>query len=293
MADYHVPVLLNEVLEYLAVKPGEKYIDCTLGGGGHTAGILKAGGIVLAIDQDEEALRYAQGKLQFEISNFKLNLRKANFAHLKEIATEAGFIQVTGILMDLGVSSHQLETDYRGFSFNKDSKLDMRMDPVTQTVTAADLVNAGGEKELAHLFWKFGEERAARAIAKRIVEERKKKKIETTDELAKIILSARKRTVGDRTHPATRVFQALRIAVNSELDSLEAALPQAVELLKPGGKLAIISFHSLEDRIVKNFFKIHTDWLRIITDKPIEPTEEETERNPRARSGKLRVAEKI
>ncbi len=285
MSGYHIPVLLNEVLQALEIKPGEKYIDCTLGGGGHSKAILQAGGIVLGIDQDLEAIKNSEGT--------GIILRHGNFAHLKEIATEAGYTQVSGILMDLGVSSHQLETDYRGFSFNRDGMLDMRMDPATQTVTAADLINAGGEKELASLFWRFGEERAAKAIAKKIIEERRKKKVETTDELAKIILSVRKRTEGDRTHPATRVFQALRIAVNDELASLEAALPQAVELLRPGGKLGIISFHSLEDRIVKNFIREMggIGVIRGITKKPVEPTEE-VSRNPRARSGKLRVAEK-
>ena len=191
-----------------------------------------------------------------------------------------GFNPVNGILFDLGVSSHQLETDYRGFSFNKEAKLDMRMDPENQTVTAADLINAGSEKELANLFWKYGEERFSRPIAKEI----KKSKIETTNDLAEAILRVRRRGENDRTHPATRVFQALRIAVNDELASLEAALPQAVELLKPGGKLAVISFHSLEDRIVKNFMK---------KSELIRPGEEEIKNNPRARSGKLRVFQKI
>ncbi|MCL4397605.1 16S rRNA (cytosine(1402)-N(4))-methyltransferase RsmH [Patescibacteria group bacterium] len=295
MDEYHIPVLLNEVLEALEIKPGEKYIDCTLGGSGHTTGILKAGGKVLGIDQDSEAIENAKRNLGDWENRGELVLRQSNFAHLKEIAIEAGFSQVSGILMDLGVSSHQLETDYRGFSFNKDAKLDMRMDPATQTVTAADLINAGGEKELANLFWKFGEERFARQIAKIIVEERKNKRFETTDQLAKAILSVRGRSDRDRTHPATRVFQALRIAVNDELASLEAALPQAVKLLKPGGKLAIISFHSLEDRIVKNFIREMGDIgvMRDMTKTPTTPTKEEIDRNPRARSGKLRVAEKI
>lgn len=291
--NYHTPVLLTEALEYLEIEPGKKYIDCTLGGSGHTEGILAAGGTVLGIDQDPEAIENAKRNLGSWIEKGKLVLGHGNFAHLQEIATQAGFNQADGILMDLGVSSHQLETDYRGFSFNKGGKLDMRMDPATQTVTAADLVNAGGERELANLFWKFGEERVSRVIAKAIVESRKAGKIETTDQLAKIILSVRKRTAGDRTHPATRVFQALRIAVNSELESLEQALPQAVSLLIPGGKLAVISFHSLEDRIIKNFFKSGSEKLRILTDKPVEPTEAEIERNPRARSGKLRVAIKV
>lgn len=262
MNDYHIPVLLNEVIELLKVKKGGRYIDCTYGGGGHTRGIEAAGGIVLGIDQDPETHAPVHG----------------NFAHLKELALANGFDQVDGILMDLGVSSHQLETDYRGFSFNKVGNLDMRMDQQNQSVTALDLIKAGSEKELEKIFRDFGEENFAGPIAREI----KKSKIETTDDLAKVIL--RVRHTKDRTHPATRVFQALRIAVNDELNSLKQALPQAVELLKPRGRLAVISFHSLEDRIVKEFFNNKQ--------KPITPSEEEIKTNPRARSGKLRIYEK-
>lgn len=266
MNGYHIPVLLNEVVAALEIKPGEKYIDCTFGGGGHFRAIQEAGGIVLGIDQDPEAQAPIRG----------------NFAHLKEIADTAGFHPVSGILFDLGVSSHQLETDYRGFSFKRGglSKLDMRMDQTTG-LTAADLINAGSEKELANLFFKYGEERESRKIAKAIVSNRP---VETTNDLAEIILKVSHRGKFDRTHPATRVFQALRIAVNDELNSLETALPQALGLLKPGGKLAVISFHSLEDRIVKNFMK---------KSLLIRPTEQEIANNPKARSGKLRVMEKI
>ena len=264
---YHIPVLLREVLEALNVKPGKKYIDCTYGGGGHSRAIKEAGGIVLGIDQDLEA--HAQVH--------------ENFAHLKKIAEKAGFEKVAGILFDLGVSSHQLEADYRGFSFNKAGNLDMRMDQTNQTVTALDLIRAGSEKELAKIFKEFGEENFAGPIAREI----KKSKIETTDDLAKAIL--RVRHTKDRTHPATRVFQALRIAVNDEIASLEVALPQAVDLLESGGRLAVISFHSLEDRIVKNFMKDNKN-LKVITDKPIMASEKEVLENPRSRSGKLRIA---
>lgn len=287
---YHIPVLLKEALEALNVQPGEKYVDCTLGGGGHTDGILKAGGIVLGIDQDEEAIKHNQ---QLAVSSKRLVLRHGNFAHLKEIADMSGSDPVSGVLFDLGVSSHQLETDYRGFSFNQTGPLDMRMDSAGQTVTAADLVNAAGEKELANLFWKYGEEREARKIAREVVKQRGRNKIETTDELAKIILSVSRRGRNDRTHPATRVFQALRIAVNNELENLEQGLTQAVELLKPKGRLVVISFHSLEDRVVKDFMRMNANRLRIITNKPVKPTLTEIERNPRARSGKLRAGEKI
>lgn len=292
MDSYHIAVLLDEAIKSLNVRPAEKYIDCTFGGGGHTARILKTGGKVLAIDQDQEAIDSAQTNFPSEISKSQLILRKNNFAHLKTVAVEAGFEKVAGVLFDLGVSSHQLETDYRGFSFGKVGKLDMRMDPTIQTVTAADLVNAGGEKELAGLFWRLGQERESHKIAKAIVTARKTGPIRTTNQLADIILSVSHRGKADRTHPATRVFQALRIAVNDELESLKLALPQAVDLLKPGGRVAAISFHSLEDRIVKDFFKSN-NLVKVITDKPITPAPDEINLNPRARSGKLRIAEKI
>ncbi len=205
---------------------------------------------------------------------------------------EAGFSQVAGILFDLGVSTHQLDTDYRGFSFNKDAALDMRKDPDSQVVTAADLIAVASEKELARIIWEYGQDRAARVIAKALVKERTIGKIDTTQRLAEIILSVRHRSLGDRMHPATRTFQALRIAVNDELVTLEEALPQALELLKISGRLVVISFHSLEDRIVKSFFN-STNSLQILTGKPIIPTEEEIRVNPKARSGKLRAAEKI
>lgn len=291
MDEYHIPVLLKEAIEYLNVKPGKKYIDGTLGGGGHSAGILEAGGEVLGVDQDLEAIKHVEKNLQLKTNNSQLTIRHGNFAHLKEIAKEVDFIPAAGILLDLGVSSHQLETSYRGFSFNREGKLDMRMDQEGQTVTAGDLVNAGSETELANLFWKYGEERNSRRIAKAITEKRKEGKIETTDELAKIILGvAGRKSEGDRMHPATRVFQALRMAVNDELASLEAALAQAGEILEPGGRLVVITFHSLEDRIVKDFFRGENGFSNL-TQKPIRPNEDEIKNNPRARSGKLRAGE--
>ncbi len=280
MNSYHIPVLLKETIAFLQVKKGGRYIDCTLGGGGHTRAILEAGGLVLAIDKDPEAINHA-------LQHPNLTLKHGNFENLKDF----GWENVDGILMDLGVSSHQLETDYRGFSFNQDAKLDMRMNPQNQKITALDLINAGSEKELANIFREFGEERFANAIAREI----KKTKIETTNQLAEAVLRARpaaSRRGWDRTHPATRIFQALRIAVNDELNSLKITLPQAVELLAAGGRLAVISFHSLEDRIIKNFIRSDKN-LKIITPKPVTPTNEEIAVNPRARSGKLRVAEKL
>lgn len=288
---YHLPVLLKEVLYYLDVKPGGKYIDGTLGGGGHTRAILEAGGVVLGIDQDQDAIDYVQ-KNQIPNSHAHLILRRGNFAHLQEIASEARFLQPDGILFDLGVSSHQLETPERGFSFNRPGPLDMRMDQ-TLPVTAADLINAATEKELANLFWKYGEERASRKIAAAIVAFRRHRKITTADELAGIIVRVRGRTAGDRMHPATRVFQALRIAVNSELDNLQSAIVQAEDLLGKGGRLVVISFHSLEDRIVKNCFQAQRKSWEVITKKPVMASQKEVEINPKARSAKLRAGQKI
>lgn len=291
MDNYHTPVMLKEVLDYLEIKPGHWYVDCNLGGGGHTKGILDKGGKVLGIDLDPDAI--AEATKNFAQSK-NLILVQENFSHLARLAPLAP-LAPSGILFDLGVSTHQLETPERGFSFNIDAPLDMRMDPKSTIVTAADLVNGLYEKELAELFWNLGEENFSRPIAKRIVEARQKKKIETTNELAQVILSVRRRTPADRTHPATRVFQALRIAVNDELNSLKIALPQALEVLAPGGRIAVISFHSLEDRMVKDFFRDEEDKgsIEIITKKPVTPSEEEVEKNPRSRSGKLRVAEKL
>jgi 16S rRNA (cytosine1402-N4)-methyltransferase len=230
-------------------------------------------------------------KEESRVKSQDLVIVKGNFRDLGEIAREEGFDRVNGVLFDLGVSSHQLETRERGFSFNNDSGLDMRMDR-SIGATAADLVNVGAESELANLFWKYGEEMGSRRIAKAIVEVRKIKPIETTDELANLILRVSKHSSNDRTHPATRVFQALRIAVNSELESLEEALPQAVDLLESRGRLLVVTFHSLEDRIVKNFIKDNQAILESITDKPISADDEEVRSNPRSRSGKLRVAQK-
>ncbi len=308
MSDYHTPVMLSEVLEYLEVQKDQWYIDCNLGGGGHTEGILKKGGKVLGIDLDPDAIlevvknhdltrQYSHDRELFVSED--LIIIQDNFKNISDIVavTQEAIskpIRIRGILFDLGVSTHQLEEAERGFSFNLDAPLDMRMDK-SFTISAKDLVNGLHEKELAELFWKLGEENFSRPIAKKIIEYRKTKLIETTNELANIILSVRRRSPSDRTHPATRVFQALRIAVNDELNSLREALPKAFEVLEKGGRLVVISFHSLEDRIVKNYFR---DWemekkAKVLTDKPMEPTEDEVSQNPRARSGKLRAIEKV
>lgn len=290
----HIPVLVDQVVKVLEPGPEKKYIDTTVGGGGHTEAIIKKGGRVLGIDMDPKALEMARKRLASACPPGAFTLAHGNFANLAEIAKKEGFEPVSGILFDLGVSTYQLEDPSRGFSFGAEAPLDMRMDPNLK-VTAKDLINVLNEGELYELFTKLGEEHYSRPIARAICRARRIKPIETCNQLAQIILRARpKHGKYDRTHPATRVFQALRIAVNDELNNLRVALPQAVDLLEPGGRLVVLSFHSLEDRIVKNFFKEGAEkrTLKILTKKPIRPTREEIEKNPRARSGKLRAAEK-
>lgn len=290
-----MPALLKEVLDFLEVKGGKKYIDATLGGGGHSKAILRCQGELLAIDRDPEAIEYASQRLKKACPTSPFRVVQGNFADLGKIARENGFEKVEGILFDLGVSSHQFEEASRGFSFNQEGPLDMRMDPKL-SLTARDLVNVLNEGELYELFSKLGEEKYSRRFARAISEARRVKKIETCAELAQIILkSAPPRGKLDRRHPATRVFQALRIAVNDEINSLKEALPQAIDLLNFQGRLVILSFHSLEDGVVKRFFldEEKAGVLKIITLKPVEPTKEEVAVNPRARSAKLRVAEKL
>jgi len=300
----HVPVLLKEVIEGLNVKPGGLYIDATVGGGGHSEAILESSapdGRLLGLDADPDALTRARKRL----ARFgeRCVLVHANFSDLAEVARREGFFPVDGILFDLGVSSFQVDDPRRGFSFQADGPLDMRFDP-RRRLTAAHLVNTLKEDELAELISHYGEEPKARRIARAIVEARP---LRSTLELAAIV----ERAVGrrGRIHPATRTFQALRIAVNDELGALQKALPQAVELLASGGRLAVIAFHSLEDRIVKEFFRReardclcspevpvctchHRATLRIITKKPIRPSPGEVQVNPRSRSARLRIAER-
>ncbi len=287
MNNFHTPVLIEEVLNYLNIQKDLWYIDATLGGGGHTEKILKLGGKVIGIDQDEDSIKEVSRKLKNYINSKHLILIQNNFTNIAKQDHK-----VSGILFDLGVSSHQLDTAERGFSFRKDAELDMRMGKSLE-VTAADLINGLNSGELTQLFEKFGEEKFAKKIAKIIVLERQKEKITTTGQLADLI----KKNIysKEKIHPATRVFQALRIAVNDELNSLKEALPKAFDILEPGGKLIVISFHSLEDRIIKNYFRELEEKgsARILTDKPIEPSEKEVFENPRSRSSKLRCLEKL
>jgi len=290
MNDFHIGVLLQEAVDYLNVKPHQKYIDATIGGGGHSFEILKRGGNVLGIDMDQEAIDYVEARIKKE----SLILVRGNFKDIKQIAKDHGFAKVAGIIFDLGVSNHQLETSERGFSFQKDAPLDMRMDK-NLAVTAADLVNSLTKGELYELFTKFGEEIFSRAISSAIVRARQLKKIETTGELANIVSSAVSNRGNKGIHPGTKVFQSLRIVVNDEINNLKQALPQAVSLLESHGRLVVIAFHSLEDRIVKHTFAA---WQKekkgiILTKKPLTPEEKEINENRRSRSAKLRVFEKI
>ncbi len=325
----HIPVLYEATLAGLAVREGGAYIDGTLGGGGHTAGMLERGAArVLGIDQDPQALQAAAERLR-SYGN-RLTLVHGNFRQLGELAAKHGFVGVDGVLLDIGVSSHQLDTGARGFSFAQDAPLDMRMNP-TAGHTAAELVNTLPEAELADIIFQYGEERASRRIARRIVERRQSAPITRTSELAEVVTRALGGRKDERIHPATRTFQALRIAVNDELGALEETLPAATECLRVGGRLAVITFHSLEDRIVKEFMRRESaicllpprlfaeqcphlgergtgprpciylgsrdcDYaprLEPVTHKPVVAAEDELKANPRSRSAKLRVAERI
>ncbi len=307
MEQIHVPVLLEEVLHALRVKPGGRFVDATVGGSGHAHEILAASspdGVLLGLDRDPAALELAAERLS-ECGS-RVQLVHASFARLEEIARHTGFTEADGILFDLGLSSLQLADTERGFSFLADGPLDMRFDPTAGGPTAADLVNQLSVEELADLLFQYGEERQSRRIAAAIVEARP---LDTVGQLVDVIEDTVGRRRG-RLHPATLTFQALRIAVNEELTAIEEALPQAVEILAEGGRLAVIAFHSLEDRIVKQFMRReskdcicppelpvcvceHRASLDLIVRKPIRPSEQEMAANPRARSARLRVAERI
>ncbi len=288
----HVPVLMKEVLGFIDGEKTKIIIDCTFGGGGHTKAILKEFPEVkvIGIDQDEDAIK--KGRCLEEAFKGRLRLYKKNFRNFDQVLSEEGLSYVDVFLLDLGVSSYLLFDEERGFSFMKKGPLDMRMDKDLE-LTAGKIINSFSKEELANIFFQYGEERHSRKIAKAIVDYRKKKRIESTDELAKIVSSC----VGYRSkiHPATRVFQALRIYVNDEMGSLKEFLEKSLGYLSKGGRLIIISFHSLEDRIVKNFFreKEKDGILKVLTKKPIIPGEEELKLNPRSRSAKMRVSEKV
>jgi 16S rRNA (cytosine1402-N4)-methyltransferase len=290
----HLSVLKNEVIEYLDPKPNENFIDCTFGEGGHALEILKRNGPegkVLGIEIDKELFEICKAKIK---ESKRLILVCDSYSNLKEIVKRERFEKISGILFDLGLSSWHLDESKRGFTFRKNEPLIMSYSQ--EGKTAKDLLNELSEKEIYQILKNYGEERFARKIAKEIVKERERKKIETTFQLVEIVKRAtpvwyQKRKI----HFATKTFQALRIAVNNELENLEKALPQALEVLERGGRLVVISFHSLEDRIVKNFFKKseREGEMKILTKKPISPSQTEIKINKRARSAKLRAGEKL
>lgn len=299
----HISVLLEESIKYLNLKSDSKIIDCTLGYGGHSSEILKRipNGFLYSFDQDKEAIKYSDERLKKFGTNYKII--NSNFVNLKENINE----EVDGILYDLGVSSPQLDTDYRGFSFHSDARLDMRMNQDSK-LDAYKVVNEYSYEKLRDIFYKYGEEKFSNSIAKKIVEEREKKKIETTLELVEIIKSAVPDKYKREHHPARKIFQAIRIEVNDELDVLKKSLTDALDLIKVGGRICVITFHSLEDKIVKDIFKENSTMdnslkkLPIVPEellpkyklvKTLEPTEDEILNNKRARSAKLRVIERV
>ena len=324
---FHTPVLLEEALDFLDVQPGEKYIDATVGGGGHTAVILEKRGIVLGIDQDSAAVEAAQKKLaaefpapniKYQILNTRYRIVQGNFKNVDEIAEDHGSDEVRGVLYDLGMSSWQLENSGRGFSFLKDEPLDMRMDPAL-SVKAEDLLNGLTEKELDELFSKFAQEKRSRAIARACVGARNIRPIKTTQELSGLLAWVELGERGDfwdwytgtfskdpdrfgNYDRRARIFQALRTVVNDELNNLKISLPRAARLLKPLGRLVVISFHSLEDAVVKGFGKDGRPsyakasegkpLMKSLTKKPVRPSVEEIRENPRARSARLRAFER-
>jgi 16S rRNA (cytosine1402-N4)-methyltransferase len=303
--EYHEPILVAEIVERLAPAPGRIILDGTLGGGGHSAALIAAGARVIGLDQDPEAIAYASKHLAGAGEQFRAV--RSSFAEVQRVLESLGVSKIDGALLDLGVSSRQLDTPERGFSFMHDGPLDMRMDP-QGPITAADLVNTMSSEQLERIFRSYGEEPAARRIAAALVRQRAVTPFTTTLQLAQAVEQVSPRR--GKTHPATRVFQALRIAVNRELEVLETALHEFIACLAPGGRFAVLTFHSLEDRLVKNFFKHRaTEWLdrpdwpeprrnpdyllKKITGKAVVASAEEQRANPRSRSAKLRVVAKL
>ena len=305
----HISVLLNESISSLNIKVNSVIVDATLGYGGHSSNILDRikEGYLFAFDQDSEAIRHSTDRLNKIGTNF--TIIKSNFVHLQEELNRLGVYKIDGALFDLGVSSPQLDDEERGFSFHNDAKLDMRMDR-DQKLSAYEVVNNYSKEELSKIFYKYGEDKFANNIAKKIVEYRESKPIETTLELVDVIKTAVPMKFRIDKHPARQIFQAIRIEVNHELDVIEPAINQALDMLNVGGRVAVITFHSLEDRLVKNIFKekckiddkvkglpnIPDEYLpdfKLVHNKAIAPSDEELEKNPRARSSKLRVIERI
>jgi len=302
--NFHIPVMSERVLDLLITRKEGIYIDCTLGGGGHSEEIIKKiypDGLLIGLDQDIEALEFSRERLSK--NQDRVVIVKSNFNDLKLLLQDLGINQVTGVLFDLGLSSYQVDTKVRGFSFLEENLLDMRMD-LSRKIDARYIVNQYSEQELVDIFSKYGEERFSRSIARMIVKKRKEKRIETTRQLAELVTNIYARFKKKRwnIHPATRVFQALRIEVNRELEILSKALIDSVKQLEPNGRICVISYHSLEDRIVKHSFRemarddfinLNKYGVKVMSKKPIYPSEDEIKENHRARSAKMRVAEKI
>ncbi len=311
----HLPVMPGEVVEWLGLQPGDRLVDGTLGLGGHTLALLQAlaGELqVLALDRDREVLDMARARIEAAGYDRQVVFAHSRFSRLPDIMAEIGWPAVNGVLLDLGVSSLQLDQGQRGFSFLEDGPLDMRMNPDEGEQSARDLVNTASQERLKRIIRDYGEEPMAGRIASRIVRVREKGKIRTTQELAGLVAGAYppKRRAKSRNHPATKTFQALRMAVNQELEELNHVLQRIPEILMPGGRVVVIAFHSLEDRLVKHTFKReastcicppyqdlctceHSPRLRVLTKKPIRPSPEEVQANPRSRSAKLRAAETL
>ena len=294
----HIPVMLHEIIDYLDLKPGQIIVDATLGTGGHSQEILKRitpGGRLIGIDRDEDSLAICRKRFIEYAGSFELV--QANFVDLDQVLEKLGIEKIDGIVFDLGISTYQLKDTERGFSFQQEGPLDMRMDK-SSYISAYDLVNNLNESEISHLLWSFGQERWHNRIAHLLVEERRNQPIATTSQLANLVMRAipyRYRKSYYRIHPATRTFQAVRIAVNRELEILESAVKKAVAILRKNAKICVISFHSLEDRVIKHTFRaLKTEGLiDIITAKPLTPADSEVVANPSSRSSKLRVAERI
>ena len=290
MVDYHQPVMVSEVMNSLITDPNGVYLDATVGGGGHALVLLERvseAAILIGIDRDDEAIETARNRLVDY--GTRVRLIHGSFSKISEILIREEVDSLQGALFDLGVSSHQLDVPERGFSFSKDGPLDMRMDR-RQKLDASRVINTYPEKDLANIFYIYGEERQSRKIARSIVQDRQKKSITTTGELEKIIWRCMPGRRGG-IHPATRTFMALRVYVNQELDELSSAMESIVDYLKEGARLVVLSYHSLEDRLVKNFMRSNSQ-VEVICRKPIMPSLEEIRTNPRARSARMRVAQK-
>jgi 16S rRNA (cytosine1402-N4)-methyltransferase len=295
----HIPVLLHESIDALQIKKGGTYVDCTTNRGGHSKEIAKLigeTGTLICIDLDQDALKAAEEMLQALADHPKLHFVHSNFRHIRQVLVSLGISHVDGIIADLGLSSQELDESKRGFTFRYDEPLLMTFDamPTEDTVTAYDIVNTWSEETLADIFFGYADEKYSRRIARQIVAHRNGKEIKTTFDLVSIIESAVPASYKNKkTHCATKTFQALRMAVNDELGSVQELIRSLPEVLSPGGRVAIITFHSTEDRIVKQELRLHKEALKIITKKAIVPTREEERSNPRARSAQLRIAEKL